>query len=551
MSAVQLDLQDNNSTVAPNNYRHLWGTIALVALATLCQALWTSYFISAKVGLVNVLPTLIFLTLWLSFSKFSQSKPQWQWLVFSLGFITTLRLPITISSHLQIINWGIWIVMYFCIFNSVSNYFRKDKFRSSILLITTALILFISFTHIGLNSPFTSAFRLANNLPSDFMAGKDNNQTWECTYEYREMPVHCDMRHMIASEKIFNQKDYDPSFSVFLRRFFYGYLSSLIGYPGERWIASFALNVTIWLLSCMAMYRLCELLNFKENIGAISSLCVSASWGFVSFVAQPAPYLTAYALAVILPWAAMELIHTDKDVYRMVCLTTIILAGLAVYDIYPITLVCLLLLAINQKLRWVMLIIPLQLAIVLIWQKVSLGGILGTTGDPRNSQVITNSLGGWWQALSSLTPDLVFLYTTRGLQSFLIAGFGVGAIAPFIWLAYKFLRADWYSQMFRENSDRKNAVFFILVFTVLMLLTALFFTPEAFFWTPNTGMLPRFIFYSFVANTIALASLGYSWLGKWAYLIPALTVLIACLDFTGIATVTLLFDYGDLRLIWK
>ena len=541
MSATALDLQDNNSTTNPYNFREVFLIVLITAVATGLQALWTNHFISSTVGLVNVLPTFLFLTLWLTFSKFSQQNWRSQWLVFSLGFMLTLRLPITVHPSFQVLSWLLYGLMVLAIVRSVANYFRATKFRATILLITTCIIIFVAFSHIGLNSPFTSAFRLINGQSSSFVIGADNNQTWECAYEYQEMPVHCDMRHLIASEKIFTEKGYDPSFSVFLRRFFYGYLSSLVGYPGERWIASFSLNILIWLLGCMAIYRLCELLNFEEAIAGISSLSMAASWGFVSFVAQPAPYMTAYALSAILPWAVFELIqNSSRNVYRDTFGVTVILTGLTIYDIYPITLTCLVMLCFNQRTKLALLLVPMQIAILLVWQKVSLGMILGTTGNPRNSQVIFNSLTGWWQAISDVS--LTMLYTTKGIESFLIAGFGIGAIAPFVWLGLaKTPRA----------ANQGNAVVYMAIFTGLMLLTALFFTPEAFYWSPSTGMLPRFVFYTFVVNTIALGSLGDRWLGKWAYILPVLTLAFACLDFTGIASMTLMFDYGGLRLVWK
>ena len=281
-----------------------------IIIFTTVSCLWISIFISIKVGLVNILPTFVFVAIWYFFIKVYFSPENFRFF-FPLGFILTLRLPLTISSHLEIFNWLIYISVITLIFSRIFNYFKLRK-KLVILGITTLIIFFNSFTHLGLNSPYTYSFRLMNNLESNYIAGEDNNATWECHYEQSYFVVHCDARHFIASEKIFTEPKYDASFSVLLRRFFYGYLNSLIGIEGNRFIASFILNSIFWLFACVALFRICDLTNLDETIADISMLCCASSWGFVSFVAQPMSYLVAYAYASIIIWATIEIIFTTE-----------------------------------------------------------------------------------------------------------------------------------------------------------------------------------------------------------------------------------------------
>ncbi len=76
------------------------------------------------------------------------------------------------------------------------------------------------------------------------------------------------MRHFIPSEKIFTETNYDASFSVFLNRFFYGYINSLVGMAGHRWFMSISVNIFLWISSCVAIYRIGEITNLNERMRA-------------------------------------------------------------------------------------------------------------------------------------------------------------------------------------------------------------------------------------------------------------------------------------------
>ena len=165
------------------------------------------------------MPTLVFLGLWYWFTKSSLNIQYSRW-YFLLGFLITLRLPITIAPQLEILNWTLYLSMVGLIGYRVFEYFRQRK-QLIVVGFAITIILFNSFTHLFLDSPFTYSFRLLSQLPSNYIAGKDNNLTWECSYEDSDFPVHCDMRHFIPSEKIFTETNYDASFSFYNRMLFY------------------------------------------------------------------------------------------------------------------------------------------------------------------------------------------------------------------------------------------------------------------------------------------------------------------------------------------
>jgi hypothetical protein len=394
----------------------------LVGIGLLCTGLlwtWNSYFLSPKLAYINLLPSFITVILWLSFCCSQIEHNYWRWFSFAVGFILNLRLPLIVDRGWQlpveILSWLSFIYVITVIFIPIKNYFLSRQ-KLVISLIGLALVLGNTLTHVGLNSPFTYSFRLINHLPSDFHPGQDNNHTWECSYEGTTIPVHCDMRHFIAEEKIFTERDYDASFSVFLRRFYYGYLSSLVGFGEHRWYASVGWNVLFWLLASVALHHTCLLFGLKESIADLAFLCGCCSWGMISFVAQPAPYLTAYALALIIPWSALFLVKKDMNTAQTMLLGTIFSLPFTVYDIYPVAISAGLLFGLGRKYKLGLFFIILQVAIPLIWTKIVLPYGLGTVGDLRNTQVISNSLHWWLQAIKAASLPLVGLFTAGNYQ---------------------------------------------------------------------------------------------------------------------------------------
>ncbi len=534
--------------------RNLFYFVAIALFFTLCQFLWLYQRISLKVGIINILPTFIYLLGWICYCHSFFNNCLITWIAFLIGFSLTLRLPLTVANSWELPNWILVILFALFLFLPIGRYFSTRR-RSLILLCTTVIVLFHSYSHIWLNSPFTYTFRLVNHLESNY-TGVDNNTTWECPYEQPTIVVHCDMRHFIASEKIFTDPEYDPSFSVFLRRFFYGYLSSLVGYEGHRWFASFSINIFAWLIACVCIFRICILLNLKEEIAGIAMLTCASAWGFVSFVGQPAPYLLAYALSIVLPWSTLEIIKDKKtNSSRNLFLSTIFLTGLLVYDLYPVFIICTFIFLFNKAYSYGINLTTLQVLLSLSWSKFLMPQVLGTEGNLRNSQVISKSFTGWISALYSYDLSSMGTYIKNGILSFIIASFGIGflALATFLgMLCLNYTDLEIWNDRDHINYARRNTFTYFLGLSLLTLLASIFLAPEALFWNPSNGLLPRFNFYYFSPVIISATCLLYNYGKRISYCLPALCFVLPLLDsIGGIATVPLLFDYGQFRLVWK
>jgi len=551
------------------SWSDLFVDAGVVISFTIAQCGWMSVFTSPKVGLINVLPTFIFLATWYLFVKtqlnqklFSIDLQKYAWLVFGLGFVLTLRLPLTISRNLELVNWGIYSIVFGLILSSIVSYFRQER-KLGILIAAITIILFNSFTHISLNSPFTYSFRMVLAQPSHHVSGQDNNATWECPYDFTdastEVVVHCDMRHFIASEKIFTLPKYDASFAVFLKRFFYGYLSSLIGFEGHRWIASFSLNIIFWILTCAAVFRICiltKLDRINQNISSIATLCGATSWGFVSLVAQPSPYLLAYALTAFMLWIALEIISSDDRIDRnlnlrqLALFTIVMFAAPLTYELYPVALACILLLLIYRKFTIAAVIVSGQIILPLLWSKVFLQKILGTIGVQEGvMQNIPMSVKAWLNILTQFDLNQAANFIAKGSLSFLYSGMIFGTLASISFIVYLLIQLN-------SNPDpeiiqnQKTLLAASSIFCLLFLLAGIFIAPTAQYWSP-TGMVPRFLYYTYVINTVALASIACLTLKKYAYIVPVLTFVVANVSLFGIASVTYFSDYGQIGLYWK
>jgi hypothetical protein len=504
---------------------------AIIFGFTIFQGIWTILFESIKVGILNTLPTFIFLSIWYFFIKISYPKKRF-WQLFSLGVLLVLRIPITVGRSLEFLNWMIYFVMVALAFKKIFAYYKLRK--KVLLLITTFIIIwFNAFTHISHNSPYTYVNRSLNFY-------------WECPHETYLFMVNCDHGHYLAEEFIFTEHKYEASFSAKLRRFFYGYLSSLIGFSGHRWVASFTINLLLWMLSCVALYKICILTNLGERIASIAMLCCASSWGFISFVGQPTFYMAAYAYSAIIIWATLEIIG-KRSKPRIILLSLIILSGTLIYDIYPLTLSSFLVLLFGRKTIPAISILVGQLALSWLWKNVYLMEVLGTIGDQDNVKVATESLKIWAEIITTADLDRAFHWLRWGTQSFIYGNMIFGAIAAIIFIVFLWIK--W----MRKQSDRTERILLLFSFLICFLvwMATLATIPKASEWAMGGGMLPRLAFYAYPIGTIALAFLGNSLIGKKAYMIPLLTFLIAHIDMTGLATVATFFDYGKIGIYWK
>jgi hypothetical protein len=539
--------------------------IGMILGFTLTQCLWMCQFTSVKVGLVNLLPTFLFLAIWYFCVKVVANQ-KYFWLCFGLGFLLTLRLPITLTETLEPVNWIAYFAMAGLVLHKIIHYF-KIKQSLVFAIAVTAIIFFNAITHISLNSPFTYAFRTLRHVASDYTSGVENNQSWECPYEIPNLAVSCDMRHFIAPERIFTEPNYDASFSVYMSRFFYAYLSSLIGVEGHRWIASFSLNLFLWFCACTSIFRTCILTGLDRRIATTAMLCCASGWEFVSFVAQPSPQLTAYAFAAIIIWATLEIIHADQpeiiDIEKsnpdentpqdktslITLLVLIIVSGGLAYEIYPLTLVSVILLLIYQKRFLAIAIASTQICFVVLWKEVSLAKFLGTLGNMESQSSgfknLIYSFQTWLDILLNFNLSKGFYFITKGVQSYFYGSYIFGAIATLIFLVYLIRR-----QLKQPDYSNQLLLSVGLSLSIVMLLATIFTIPQAHIWSP-TGMQPRLAAFVYPINVIAIAAIANGLLKQYAYAVAVLPFYISNLDLTGLVSLSQLFDYGKIGLYWK
>lgn len=522
--------------------------IGIILFSVLIQWYWISTFISLKVGMLNILPTFVFIAIWYFFVKISLGLKHSK-LYFIFGFLITLRLPITILSQLEFLNWLLYLSIISLVGYKFFKYFQERK-QLVFLYLTILIVLLNSCTHMFLNSPLTYSYRTLNHQPSNYISLNDNDITWECSYEHFDLPVHCDMRHFIPSEKIFTENNYDPSFSVFLTRFFYGYINSLVGIQGHRWLMSFSFNIFLWISACIAMHRIGEIINLKQKIRNISMLCCASSWGFVHFVAQPSPHISAFAFSAIVLWATLELIY--EEFYNPILMSLLIVSGSLMYDIYPLILINSILLSIYGRTKLGILIPSTSIALGLIWKYVSLQQILGTLGNITHisspSSNINYSIQNWIKAIYEFDLIRIWHFLANGFFAYLYGGMIFGAIASIGLLIYLMINKK--SAKVAESYQYKLLFNISACFSGVMLIAMFFVAAQSEIWSP-TKIIPRFAFYLYPINTIAIAFFVDKFADRWGYVTPTLTFIIANSTLFKLASMSVFFEYGLIGWYWQ
>ena len=524
----------------------------IITITTILQCIWMSLFESTKVGLMNLLPTFIYLSIWYFFCKTqlkTQLEQQYFWFFLLLGFSLTLRFPLVISRNLEPLSWITYLVMVCLIFYKLGNYFIQKQ-KLLLLIITCLILLQNAFAHVSLNSPYSYVFRVRDGLSSGYSVTADNYKTFECGYEDRDIVTSCDMFTYMDIEKILTDREFNNAGANFyLRRFFYSYLSSLIGYVGHRWWAGFSLNLLIWLGACVAIFKSCLLFKFDNRVAAIAMLCCASSWGFIHLVGQPGPYVASYAMCAIMIWATLEIL-LSSDRREIIFYTLLVLSGSVIYDIYPVTLACVIPLVVRKRYFPAASILILQILFTFLWRNVFMLHVLNTIGNQEgNLRVLYISLNVWIEALINLDFPKILRFIGKGLVTFVYGGLVIGTIAGLVFIGQLI------KSIFKETNQeiKENSILLLWFFIPLCLLiiaTEIFITPELEHWT-TLGFLPRLAFYTFPLFTIALATLSNQVLKKYAYVVPAITFLIANADVTGLASMTMFFDMGFVGIYWR
>jgi hypothetical protein len=543
----------NFESIELDSFQRISQDFGIIIISAIFQCAWMSWFESTKVGLMNLLPTFIYLSIWYFFCKTqlkSQLERPYFWFFLLLGFSLTLRFPLVISRNLEPLSWITYLIMICLIFYKLGNYFIQKQ-RLLLFVITCLILLQNAFAHTSLNSPYSYVFRVRDGLTSAYSATADNYKTFECGYEDRDIVTSCDMFTYMDIEKILTDRDFNNAEANFyVRRFFYSYLSSLIGYVGHRWWAGFSLNLLLWLGACVAIFKSCLLFKFDKRVAAIAMLCCASSWGFIHLVGQPGPYVASYAMCSIMIWATLEILLTNNESRAIVFYVFLILSGAAIYDVYPVTLVCITALCSRKRYIPAACILISQILVAFLWRNVFLLYVLGTVGNQEgNLRVLYVSLNVWVDSLIHLDFNKILRFIGKGLVTFVYGGMVFGTIAGLVFIGQLI------KSIFKETNEeiKENIsllLYFFVPFCVLIIATEIFITPELEHWT-TLGFLPRLAFYTFPIFTIALATLSNQVLKRYAYIVPALTFIFANIDVTGLVSMGMFFDMGFVGVYWR
>ncbi|MEE3716800.1 hypothetical protein V2H45_08585 [Tumidithrix elongata RA019] len=527
--------QFNHDFQGSHSIQQLSQDLGIILGFTLLQAVWMTLFTSLKVGLLNLIPTFLVLAIWYFFIKVefnTQPFTKYFWQIFLLVFILTLRFPATISRNLEPFNWVIYFAVIGLILFKLVSYFKVRQ-KLALIILTSVLIVYNSLAHISSNSPYTYVPGIAVNYP------------FACPHEHPEFMVNCDLNHFTALERIFVEPNFDASYSKTLRRFFFGYLSSLIGFDGHRWIASFSLNLLFWLFACSALYKTCLTFKLSERGAAIAILSCASSWGFISFIGQSGMYVASYAISAIMIWATLEIIESN-NLAKIMLMSMLILTGSLIYDIYHLTIACLLTLFIFRKKVVAIVTLTIQILIAIIWTEIFLKLVLGTIGWQENIDFITLSIHAWLTKFARLDIGWLLKFIWRGAEAVIYGGMIVGALAAVI-----YLMDLWNRYRSKQDLNSRLPLTISIAIIALVFLSVAIVAPEADRWSP-TGTLPRLTFYTYPIFTIALAAIAdRSIKSYYAYSGVVLTFLFANIDITGIASMAPFFDYGLFGIYWK
>lgn len=517
----------------------------IVAMLTL-QFVWLGFIDGAKLAWINLVPGLVFVPVVVLFAAEAWRHDRIRRVVFLTAVMFLLLRPAAMLSPKWImLVWLVAGVVVALVGERLYRWFRERGSQVAFALMVS-VVFFNGASHLGLSSPFTNTFRMMNDLKSDFR-GVDNNATWECAYEVPYFAVHCDARHFVASEKIFTESDYDPSFSVVLSRFFTGYLASLVGIEGLRWMGMLILNFMLWIGACAAIYRLCAISGLSVHVSRAAMLSVASAWGFVSMFAQPAPYLPSFAFGTFATWAVIELLRDGSpEVGKRMLMGFVLVSGVLVYEMYPIALACILVLWLCGRWRDAIAVAIGQIVMSFAWREIGLDGILGTGGDlvSASSGVsnISRNISTWMEVVAQTDVSRMVDLLWVGTQAYAFGNLIYGAVAFVLFL--------WLGRSMSYEVGARPLWMLIVGVNILVILATFFIVPQMFHWSPTTGMQPRLAFFSLPLNLAAACYLVGSRFPRAVYAIPATLAVLANVDQTGFASIAMMFDYGRLGIYW-
>jgi hypothetical protein len=162
------------------------------------------------------------------------------------------------------------------------------------------------------------------------------------------------------------------------------------------------------------------------------------------------------------------------------------------------------------------------------------------------SSNLTYSFQNWTKVILTLNFERFWQFISNGFMTYFYGGMIFGAIAStglLINLAAK--KKD------VTNSEDNQLLFTISVtFCTVMLIAMFFVAAQSEIWSP-TKFIPRFAFYIYPINTLAIAFFADKFIGRWGYIAPILTFIVANSTLFKLASMSVFFEYGLVGLYWQ
>ena len=83
-----------------------------------------------------------------------------------------------------------------------------------------------------------------------------------------------------------------------------------------------------------------------------------------------------------------------------------------------------------------------------------------------------------------------------------------------------------------------------------MLIAMFFVAAQSEIWSP-TKFIPRFAFYIYPINTLAIGFWADKLINRWGYVAPIATFMVANSTLIHLASMSAFFEYGLVGLYWQ
>lgn len=457
-------------------------------------------------------------------------------IVTSLYALLLLRLPLVGGPALETIHRLAVLAIFVIIIVRVTAAHRASQ-TTAPLVASVLLSVLCALTHLSILSPYSAVCVIAI-WPDQYLTVLDG------------MVLNGDYPHFVDLFGSYATATHLPGMSVVLRRFFYEYLWSVLSPSGPSWATAFLVNMTLWTLSSSALVLTAHRLTRSRTSCWFAALASGGLVLFTSYAAQPMLYLAAYAWSFILLGATLRYLEAGEESANRPSsfLLFLFAAGLATYDLIPVIVPLICVLAAARRWTAAAVAVGAQLIIPVLWAQAVLLPLAGTLGPDSNRGFISNSIEKWKVAL--LTSDVGTLteYLLRGASNLFFASYGIGLLVA-LWVLVAKRRSFprvWALSLPRDWPPLSLAALFLLLTAASLLVNfaiAALVAPELTYWSPGFN-LPRISAYYCPVALLAASVLMQQLPLRAGVGAGISVVLLSFMDTLGIHGPIMILQYG-------